>query len=379
MIRIHDKNFVPFLSANQIDSAVAKMAQEIADDIDEEVPIFIGVLNGSFMFVSDFMKHYKKPCELSFIKLSSYEGTSSTGKINELIGLGIEVKNRTVIVLEDIIDTGNTLVTLKKLFEDKQVKSLKFATLFFKPEAYTKDIKIDYIGMEIPNKFIVGYGLDYDEHGRNLSEVYQLAEKNNNTLNSNTMINIVLFGKPGAGKGTQAEFLKEKYNLVHISTGDVFRYNLKNDTELGKQAKVFIDRGDLVPDELTIKMLQDEIEKNTQATGFLFDGFPRTIAQAEALDRFLKSKNWNVTATVALEANDEVLIKRLLERGKTSGRADDQDEKIIRNRYEKYNKETAPLADYYTQKGLFYSVDGIGTIEEITRRLSAIIDDFIDK
>lgn len=379
MIRIHDKNFVPFLSASQIDSVIARMAQEIADDIDEEVPIFIGVLNGSFMFVSDFMKHYKKPCELSFIKLSSYQGTTSTEKINELIGLGVEVKNRTVVVLEDIIDTGNTLVVLKKLFEDKEVKSLKIVTLFFKPEAYKKDIEIDYIGMEIPNKFIVGFGLDYDEQGRNLPEVYQLHENNNNTINSNTMINIVLFGKPGAGKGTQAEFLKEKYNLVHISTGDVFRYNLKNDTELGKQAKAFMDRGDLVPDELTIKMLQDEVEKNLQATGFLFDGFPRTIAQADALDRFLESKGWNVTATVALEANDEILIQRLLERGKTSGRADDQDESKIRNRYEEYNEKTAPLIDYYTQKGLFYSVDGIGTIEEITRRLSTIIDDFIDK
>jgi len=193
------------------------------------------------------------------------------------------------------------------------------------------------------------------------------------------MINIVLFGKPGAGKGTQAEFLKQKYNLVHISTGDVFRFNLKNDTPLGKQAKEYMDRGDLVPDELTIKMLQDEIEKNTDATGFLFDGFPRTIAQAEALDAFLASKNWDVTATIALEADDEILIKRLLERGKTSGRADDQDENKIRNRYEEYNLKTAPLIDYYTGKNLFYSVNGIGSIEEITRRLSLIIDDFIDK
>ncbi len=193
------------------------------------------------------------------------------------------------------------------------------------------------------------------------------------------MINIVLFGKPGAGKGTQAEFLKQKYNLVHISTGDIFRFNLKNDTPLGKKAKEYMDRGDLVPDELTIKMLQDEIEKNTDATGFLFDGFPRTIAQAEALDAFLASKKWDVTATIALEADDEVLIKRLLERGKTSGRADDQDESKIRNRYEEYNLKTAPLIDYYTGKNLFYSVNGIGSIEEITRRLSLIIDDFIDK
>jgi len=174
LINIHDKQFVPFLSASQIDQAIAKMAQEIADDTDEEVPVFIGILNGAFMFVSDFMKHYKKNCELSFIKLASYQGTTSTEKINELIGLGIEVKNRNVIILEDIVDTGNTLVVLKKIFEDKQVKSLKIATLFFKPKAYNKNIHIDYIGMEIENKFIVGFGLDYNEQGRNLSEVYQL-------------------------------------------------------------------------------------------------------------------------------------------------------------------------------------------------------------
>lgn len=176
MIRIHDKQFVPFLSASQIDSAIARMAQEIADDIDEEVPIFIGVLNGSFMFVSDFMKHYNRPCELSFIKLSSYQGTTTTEKVNQLIGLGVNVENRTVIILEDIIDTGNTLVVLNDLFKDKKVKSLKVATLFFKPEAYKKELPIDYIGIEIPHKFIVGFGLDYDEHGRNLPEVYQLKE-----------------------------------------------------------------------------------------------------------------------------------------------------------------------------------------------------------
>lgn len=176
MIRIHDKQFVPFLSASQIDSAIARMAQEIADDIDEEVPIFIGVLNGSFMFVSDFMKHYNRPCELSFIKLSSYQGTTTTEKVNELIGLGVNVENRTVIILEDIIDTGNTLVVLNDLFKDKKVKNLKIATLFFKPEAYKKDLPIDYVGIEIPHKFIVGFGLDYDEQGRNLPEVFQLKE-----------------------------------------------------------------------------------------------------------------------------------------------------------------------------------------------------------
>ncbi|HEY0091911.1 MAG TPA: adenylate kinase [Flavobacterium sp.] len=187
------------------------------------------------------------------------------------------------------------------------------------------------------------------------------------------MINIVLFGKPGAGKGTQAEFIKQKYNLIHISTGDVFRYNLKNDTELGKQAKAFMDNGDLVPDELTIKMLQDEVEKHPDTNGFLFDGFPRTIAQAEALDRFLESKGWEVTATVGLEADDDVLVKRLLERGKTSGRPDDQDEEKIRNRYIEYNEKTAPLTDYYQKQNKFYPVNGIGSIAEITERVSSVI------
>ncbi|MBF00102.1 adenylate kinase [Flavobacterium coralii] len=188
------------------------------------------------------------------------------------------------------------------------------------------------------------------------------------------MTNIVLFGKPGAGKGTQAEFLKTRYNLTHISTGDVFRYNLKNETALGKEAKEYMDRGDLVPDELTIKMLQDEVEKHPDTNGFLFDGFPRTIAQAEALDRFLVSKGWKVNATIALEADDEVLVQRLLERGKTSGRKDDQDENLIRNRYVEYNEKTAPLMDYYQNQHKFYAVNGIGSIAEITERLSLVID-----
>ena len=188
------------------------------------------------------------------------------------------------------------------------------------------------------------------------------------------MINIVLFGKPGAGKGTQAEFLKEKYNLTHLSTGDIFRFNIKNDTDLGKLAKTFMDKGDLVPDEVTIQMLQSEVEKNPDSAGFLFDGFPRTIAQAEALDTFLVSKNQEITATVALEADDEILVKRLLERGKTSGRSDDQDEEKIRNRYQEYNEKTAPLMEYYHQQGKFHSVDGIGSIKEVNERLNFVFD-----
>ncbi|GLB53307.1 adenylate kinase [Neptunitalea chrysea] len=188
------------------------------------------------------------------------------------------------------------------------------------------------------------------------------------------MINIVLFGKPGAGKGTQAEILKENYGLVHISTGDVFRFNIKNETELGKLAKSYIDNGELVPDEITINMLSAEVKGNPGAKGFIFDGFPRTIAQAEALDKLLSDNAMNVDATIALEAEDEVLIQRLIERGKVSGRSDDQDESKIRNRFDEYNAKTAPIIEYYNAQGKFHSVNGIGEIEEITGRLSTVID-----
>lgn len=188
------------------------------------------------------------------------------------------------------------------------------------------------------------------------------------------MINIVLFGKPGAGKGTQAEFLKDKYQLKHISTGDVFRFNLKNGTDLGKIAQGYMDKGELVPDSVTIEMLQAEVQKHPDTKGFLFDGFPRTISQAEALDAFLEQKGWSVTATIALEADDEILVERLLERGKTSGRADDQDEEKIRHRYREYNEKTAPLMTYYKEQHKFHAVNGTGPIAEITDRLSAVID-----
>ncbi|MEX0360383.1 MAG: adenylate kinase family protein, partial [Allomuricauda sp.] len=150
-----------------------------------------------------------------------------------------------------------------------------------------------------------------------------------------------------------------------------------NDTELGKLAKSYIDRGDLVPDEVTIGMLKDEVEKNPDAAGFIFDGFPRTEAQAEALDNFLESKNMQVDATIALEAEDDVLVARLLERGKESGRSDDQDENKIRNRFDEYNQKTAPLKAYYDKQGKFHSVNGIGEIAEITERLSEVIDQFV--
>ena len=141
MIQIHDKHFVPFISRKELDFAVASMAQQVENDFGDEVPLFVGVLNGAFMVVSDFMKHYSRPCEVSFVKMSSYEGTSTTNEVKELIGLNQDLSGRSVVVIEDIVDTGNTVAELKKIFKAKGVKSFKIATLFFKPDAYTQDIK----------------------------------------------------------------------------------------------------------------------------------------------------------------------------------------------------------------------------------------------
>ncbi len=188
------------------------------------------------------------------------------------------------------------------------------------------------------------------------------------------MKNIVLFGPPGAGKGTQAEFLKNIYHLFHISTGDVFRYHIKNSTALGLLAKSYMDKGDLVPDEVTINMLEDEVNKHAEAKGFIFDGFPRTTSQATALDAFLNAKGTPISAMIALEVPEDLLVGRLLNRGLTSGRPDDQDETKIRNRFNEYETKTAILVNYYMDQNKYFGIDGVGTIEEITDRLSKVIN-----
>ena len=179
------------------------------------------------------------------------------------------------------------------------------------------------------------------------------------------MLNIVLFGPPGAGKGTQSQNLISKYGLVHLSTGDLLRNEISNSTELGLKAKSIMDRGELVSDEIVIGMIENKVDANPNANGFIFDGFPRTKAQAEALDDLLQKKGTAISAMIALEVNDEELTKRLLERGKLSGRADDQNETIIRNRINEYNNKTLPLKEYYSEQGKFHSIHGIGTIDGI--------------
>jgi adenylate kinase len=188
------------------------------------------------------------------------------------------------------------------------------------------------------------------------------------------MLNIVLFGPPGAGKGTQSAKLIDQYHLVHLSTGDIFRANIKGGTELGVLAKSFIDKGQLVPDEVTIGMLASEVNKSPEARGFIFDGFPRTSAQAEALDTLLKDKGTSISMMLALEVEEEELRKRLLIRGKDSGRADDQDPVVIQKRIDVYNGETMPVKAYYEAQGKYHGIQGIGEIEEIFKALCAEID-----
>jgi adenylate kinase len=188
------------------------------------------------------------------------------------------------------------------------------------------------------------------------------------------MMNLILFGPPGSGKGTQAKKLVEKYNLLHISTGDLFRYEIGNKTELGKKAIAFMDKGELVPDEITIGMLNNKVEANPDVEGYIFDGFPRTVNQAKALDSLLKSKDQEVAALVALDVDDNEIVQRLLERGKTSGRSDDTNEDIIRNRIQVYNDSTAVVYNYYDEYNKSQRIEGKGGIDEIFTRLTSAID-----
>ena len=189
------------------------------------------------------------------------------------------------------------------------------------------------------------------------------------------MINIVLFGPPGSGKGTQAQNLIQKFNLKQISTGDLFRHNIKNETELGKLAKSYMDKGELVPDQVTIDMLIDELKKPTDAKGFIFDGFPRTAFQTEALEGIVKDVlNDQIDICLSLVVEDEILVKTLLQRGKTSGRSDDADENIIRNRIKEYYTKTAEVAELYKKQGKYVEVNGVGEIAEIAEKLYAEVE-----
>ena len=192
-----------------------------------------------------------------------------------------------------------------------------------------------------------------------------------------SMLNLILFGPPGSGKGTQAERLVDKYNLFHISTGDMFRNEMANGTSLGLEAKAYADKGNLVPDELTVRMLQSHLDAHAHVKGYILDGFPRTVAQAQALDVMFAQRGQAVTALLALQVDEDEIVGRLVKRGNESGRVDDQDETVIRNRMHVYKSQTQVVADYYAAHHKSHFIDGMGSIAEVETRLDAIVDTFV--
>lgn len=193
------------------------------------------------------------------------------------------------------------------------------------------------------------------------------------SIQNSTMYNLILFGPPGSGKGTQADLLVEAFGFLHISTGDMFRYELKNETKLGKEAKKYMDRGDLVPDEVTIAMLRKRVEENPDVTGYIFDGFPRTNPQAAALKDLMESMGQQIDALILLDVEEDEIVHRIIGRGKTSGRADDLDEETIRTRYKNFVKYTTPVYAYYDELGLSNTVDGMQSIEGVAAAVREIV------
>lgn len=371
MIQVLDKSFEVFITKEEILREIENLAGKINSDYADRDLVFISVLNGAFMFTSDLMKKITLDCEVSFVKMSSYSGLESRGQVDELIGLKNNLEGKDIIIVEDIVDTGFTIDKIISLLETSGAASVKVCTLLYKPDAFQGKKHPDYVGFSIPNAFVVGYGLDYNEKGRNLDTIYQIREQKKQEKN---MLNIVLFGPPGAGKGTQSERLIEQYGLTHLSTGDIFRSNIKGETPLGVLAKTYISKGQLVPDEVTINMLKDVVSQQENPKGFIFDGFPRTIAQAAALDEFMESIGTSITAMISLDVDEEELKVRLAHRAKTSGRPDDADPAVIQNRIDVYVKETMPVKNFYEAQNKWVMIDGFGSIDEITQRLFATVD-----
>ena len=272
-VKIHDKIFEPYVSEEKIQEAIKDIAERITTKYRGKRPVFIGVLNGCFYFATDLLKQIDFKCEISFVKVASYEGTKSSGNLKHLIGLDQRIQGRDVIIIEDIVDTGNTIEAVMETINNLGASSIAVATLLMKPEVYNKNIDIEFVALEIDPYFVVGYGLDYDGLGRNLNQLYVLSQSESLKADED-MLNIVLFGPPGAGKGTQAAKLKDKYDLVHLSTGDILRNEIGNVTDLGNLAKSFMDKGELVPDEVVIDMIENCLNTHKESKGFhLVHGF----------------------------------------------------------------------------------------------------------
>ncbi len=364
-ITIKDKTFRVSMTEAEIKQRVRELAQQMSRELEGKNPLFLAVLNGAFIFAADLMREMTIPCEISFVKLASYQGTTSTGTIHEVIGINEDLTGRTVVIVEDIVESGLTIRRMMEQIGTRHPASVQVCTLFFKPERLTEDLKLDYVAFEIPNDFILGYGLDYDQQGRGLKDLYTLVKN---------MRNIVIFGAPGSGKGTQSDKLIEKYGLNHISTGDVLRAEIKKGSELGKTAQQFIDNGQLIPDDLMVSILASVYDSfGKEHAGVIFDGFPRTIPQAEALKAMLAERGHEVAAMLELEVPEDELMKRLLLRGQQSGRADDNEE-TIKKRLVVYHSQTQPLIEWYKQEGIHHHIDGLGDLDRIFGDICAVVD-----
>lgn len=380
-INLLDKSFKTFIKNEQIEEAIDKVAARINADNKgcKDIPVLLCILNGSILFTAELMKRLDFNFELVSMKLSSYQGTCSTGQVREVMGMTGDVKGRRVIIVEDIVDTGTTIVDLERILKEKGASKIQVCTMLLKPDVYDKDVVLDYVAMEIPNDFIVGFGLDYNEVGRNLSDIYVIDSEPDFHIEdktANAMKYYILFGPPGAGKGTQASAMVEKYNLRHISTGELLRQEIAAGSELGLKAKSLIDAGSLVPDEVVEGMIENQFKTVKGVNGFLLDGFPRTIAQAEALDRMLAKVGEGVTSLVSIMIPDEMIKERIKHRASIEGRADDAKEETINNRIRTYHEKTEPLIDFYKKEGKYAEIDGTGTIEEVRAHIFELLDRF---
>ena len=374
-VTIKDKTFGISIPEEVIKQKVKAVAERINHDMAGKNPLLLAVLNGSFVFAADLMRELTIPCEISFVKLASYQGTTSTGKVKEVIGINENLAGRTVIIVEDIVETGLTIQQMLDSLGTRNPESVHVCTLLLKPEKLQVDINVEYVAISIPNDFILGYGLDYDQQGRNLRDIYTLISNEQLTPNNpNNMKNIVIFGAPGSGKGTQSDLIIEKYGLNHISTGDVLRNEMKNGTPLGQTARQYIDEGKLVPDSLIIDMLAKVYDSfGNEHKGVIFDGFPRTVPQAEALKKMLAERGHEVAAMIELDVPEDELMSRLVKRGLESGRSDDNEE-TIKKRLDVYHNQTLPLIDWYEKEGLRRPINGLGALDRIFADICAVID-----
>ncbi len=370
IVRIKGKTFKTSIPEKEIKERIQVVADRINHDMADKNPLFLAVLNGAFIFAADLMRMITIPCEISFVKLASYQGTTSTGKVTEVMGINEDLTDRTIVIIEDIVDTGLTMKRMVETLGTRHPASVHICALLVKPEKLQVDLNIEYAAMEIPNDFIVGYGLDYDQQGRNLSDIYTLVNEDN----LKNMKNIVIFGAPGSGKGTQSDLLIEKYGLGHISTGDVLRSEIKKGTELGKTAASYIDKGQLIPDALMVDILASVYDSfGTDHPGVIFDGFPRTIPQAEALKKMLEERGHRIAAMIELDVPEEELMTRLIKRGQESGRSDDNAE-TIKKRLDVYHNQTSPLIEWYEKEGIRHHINGLGALDRIAGDIQQVID-----